>query len=113
MRCGGWWDEANTDERAVYRMTAGSLADLKDKKNGRLSWDALFRNFNETCKLGRSGYRPGERIVVKVNRIQGRNVLPNDGGWPPRMLHNHVLPTSPIVSYTTLVDLMGQRHFGG
>ena len=39
--------------------------------------------------------------------------FPNDGGWPPRALHNHVLRTSPMGSYNALVDLMGHRHLGG
>jgi hypothetical protein len=39
--------------------------------------------------------------------------FPHDGGWLPRVLHNHVLRTSPPGSYNALVDLMGHRHLGG
>jgi uncharacterized protein (DUF362 family) len=39
--------------------------------------------------------------------------FPNDGGWSPRALHDHVARTQPNGSYNALVDLMGHRHLGG
>ena len=57
---GHWWDDASTDQKAVNRMTSGLLRSLTGRKNDKQAWDALFRNFNETRKLGNSGYRPGE-----------------------------------------------------
>ena len=251
---GHWWDDASTDQRVVNRMTSKSLLDLTGRRNEKQAWDALFRNFNETHRRGGSGYRRGEKVVIKINAnqdrgpdwsnmVRGSRVLnglpsphaiaalvhqlvtaggvrgedivvydvtggrtigqpvytrikgsseaslkgvsflvgsahglagrlspepdlkhairfskdgipaaylpreitaaqyminmallrphgmaaltligknhfgsicfPEDGGWSPRVLHNHVLRTAPMGSYNALVDLMGHRHLGG
>jgi hypothetical protein len=70
---GHWWDDAYTDRRAVERMVSRVLQDLAGRKNDKQAWDALFRNFNETRKLGSSGYRAGEKIAIKINCNQDRS----------------------------------------
>lgn len=69
---GNWWDDANTNQRAVDRMISRLLLDVTGRKNDKQAWDALFRSFNETHKLGRGGYRPGEKIAIKINANQDR-----------------------------------------
>jgi len=69
---GRWWDDANTDQRAVNAMISHSLRSLTGRKNDKQAWDALFRHFNQTRRSGGSGYRPGERIAIKVNCNQDR-----------------------------------------
>jgi len=64
---GHWWDDANTDQKIVHTMTSRMVRDLTGRKNDKQAWDALFRSFNETHKLGNSGYRPGEVIAIKLN----------------------------------------------
>ncbi len=90
---GHWWDDANTDQKVVHGMTSKMLQDLTGQKNDKQAWDALFRSFNETRKLGNSGYRPGEKIAIKINCNQDRapewgapQVMPAGGprgGGPP------------------------------
>jgi len=70
---GSWWDDSSTNQRAVHAMTARLLHGLTASKNDASAWDALFRNFNETHKFGRSGYKPGEKIAIKVNCNQDRS----------------------------------------
>jgi hypothetical protein len=69
---GNWWDDANTDQRAVDRMMSRLLLDVTGRGNEKQAWDALFRSFNETRKNGGSGYRPGEKIAIKINGNQDR-----------------------------------------
>jgi hypothetical protein len=69
---GYWWDDACTDQKCVDRMTTRVLLDLTGQKNEKQAWDALFRNFNETHQSGRGGYRPGEKIAIKINANQDR-----------------------------------------
>jgi hypothetical protein len=71
-KTGNWWDDACTTQRAVDRMTSRLVQEATGRKNGRQAWDALFRSFNETHKLGNSGYRPGEKIAIKINANQDR-----------------------------------------
>jgi hypothetical protein len=69
---GHWWDDANTNQRVVNRMTSRLLLDLTGQKNEKQAWDALFRYHNQARKLGNSGYRPGEKIAIKINGNQDR-----------------------------------------
>ena len=85
---GRWWDDANTDQRVVSSMTSRVLQNLTGRKNDKQAWDALFRSFNETHKLGHAGYRPGETIAIKVNCNQDRTpewgvAAPAPAGPPP------------------------------
>ncbi len=70
---GQWWDDANTNQKAVHELTSALLLSLTASKNEQQAWDALFRNFNESHNQGRAGYRPGERIAIKVNCNQDRS----------------------------------------
>ena len=90
---GHWWDDANTDQKVVHGMTSRLVQDVTGRKNDKQAWDALFRSFNETHKFGNSGYRPGEKIAIKINCNQDRapewgapQVMPAGGargGGPP------------------------------
>ncbi|MBE0659351.1 MAG: DUF362 domain-containing protein [Bryobacteraceae bacterium] len=112
---GYWWDDANTDERAVHRMTSSLLRDLTGRKNEKQAWDALFRNFNETRNLGRAGYRPGERIAIKVNCNQDRSpqwgaAAPSPAGRPQRRALNGLPSPHAIAALVTaLIEFGGVR----
>lgn len=107
---GRWWDDANTDERVLHRMTADSLLKLTGRKNGKQSWDALFRNFNETRKLGRSGYKPGEKIAIKVNCNQDRSPEWGAPGSSRRPALNGLPSPHAIAALITqLIEVAGVR----
>ena len=114
---GHWWDDAYTNQKVVHGMISRLLRDLTGRKNDKQAWDALFRSFNETHKWGRSGYRPGERIAIKINCNQdrSRNGAPlllrrrsRDGG--PRGPQNG-LPSPHVVAalVTQLIEMAGVR----
>ncbi len=69
---GHWWDDNCTSQKAVNHMASLTLRSLTGRKNGRQAWDALFRHFNETHGFGNAGYRPGEKIAIKINCNQDR-----------------------------------------
>jgi uncharacterized protein (DUF362 family) len=69
---GRWWDDANTDQAVVDRMTSRTLQALTGQKSDKQAWDALFRHFNRTHGFGNVGYRPGEKIAIKINCNQDR-----------------------------------------
>jgi hypothetical protein len=75
-KTGNWWDDENTDPRLIDEMVSGSLQMLAGERNDRDSWRALFASFNDTRKLGRGGYRKGEKIAIKLNSNQDR-----PGAW--------------------------------
>lgn len=107
---GHWWDDAHTDERVVHQMTSTLLADLTGRKNGKQAWDALFRSFNETHGLGRSGYKPGEKIAIKVNCNQDRSPEWGAGNAGPRGALNGLPSPHAIVALVTqLIEVAGVR----
>ena len=71
-KTGFWWDDANTNQRIVDRMTSRLLLLLTGQKNDKQAWDALFRDFNEKHQRGNSGHRRGEKIAIKINGNQDR-----------------------------------------
>jgi hypothetical protein len=117
---GHWWDDANTDQKVVHGMTSKMLQDLTGRKNDKQAWDALFRSFNETRKLGNSGYRPGEKIAIKINCNQDRAPEwgapqampaggPRGGGTPRAPLNGLPSPHAVVALVTQLIEAGGVR----
>lgn len=88
-KTGEWWEDANTDQHAVDRMVSSSLRSLTGAASDKQAWAALFRYFNRTHKLGDAGYRPGEKVVIKINQNQDRpGTWRRGAGMPsPQVLH--------------------------
>ena len=93
---GNWWDDANTNQRTVDQMLSRSLESLTARPTGKQAWEALFRHFNQVRKLGNAGYRPGEKVSVKINANQDRG-----GEWAT----GRGMP-SPHVVYALLAQLV-------
>ena len=103
---GHWWDDAYTSQKAVHGMTSRVLRGLTGRKNDKQAWDALFRSFNDTLKLGNSGYRPGERIAIKVNCNQDRSPAWGTGS---RALNGLPSPHAVLALVTQLIEMAGVR----
>ena len=88
-KTGNWWDERNTDRRAVDYMVSKSLRTLTGELNDVAAWDALFRHFNRARGLGDVGYTTGEKIAIKINMNQdsGGTWSANAGMPSPQMLY--------------------------
>ena len=112
---GRWWDDAYTDQRAVHGMTSRLLQNLTGRKNDKQSWDALFRSFNSSHGSGSAGYRPGERIAIKVNCNQdrspewGASSVPRGGGPPRSALNGLPSPHAVAALVTELIEMGGVR----
>jgi hypothetical protein len=117
---GHWWNDANTDQKVVHRMTSRMVQDLTGKKNDKQAWDALFRSFNETRNLGNSGYRPGEKIAIKINCNQDRSPEwgamaaapaggPRGGGPRRGPLNGLPSPHAVMALVTQLIEAGGVR----
>lgn len=66
---GHWWQDAHTDQNVVDEMLSRSIVTLADEPNDVVSWDSIFRYFNQTHSKGDIGYQPGEKITIKVNFV--------------------------------------------
>ncbi len=112
---GHWWDDANTNQALVHGMTSRLVLNLTGRNNEKQAWDALFRSFNDTHKRGGSGYRPGERIAIKINCNQDRSpewgtLAPPPGGGPPAAAQNGLpSPHAVVALVTELIEKAGVR----
>jgi uncharacterized protein (DUF362 family) len=75
---GNWWDDNNTDQKAVDAMVSAAIRGLSGKSSDSEAWDALFRHFNKTRGFGDAGYHKPEKVVIKINMNQDRGK-----GWKP------------------------------
>jgi hypothetical protein len=64
---GYWWEEANNNQSVIDQMVSDGIKNLSVKNNSAIAWDALFKYFNEVDGNGDVGYRPGEKIAIKIN----------------------------------------------
>jgi uncharacterized protein (DUF362 family) len=72
-KTGNWWDEGNIDQSIVDRMVSQALQSVTGDKTDKKAWTSLFRSFNQSHDAGKVGYRPGEKVVVKLNMNQDRS----------------------------------------
>jgi Domain of unknown function (DUF362) len=66
---GHWWQSNHTNQHAVDRMMSKAIRSLAGEPTDAAAWDALFKYFNQTHGKGNVGYKPGEKIVIKVNFV--------------------------------------------
>lgn len=77
------------DQDIVCKMFDESVLELTGKKNIKKSWDALFTYFNNRKNLGKRGYKPGEKIFIKINQTSSRGRLTAQG----RKEGNYYIPS--------------------
>ena len=64
---GFWWLMENNDQDVIDMMFSKGIQSLTDQNDNRNAWDALFRYFNDIHGCDIDGYRPGEKIAIKIN----------------------------------------------
>jgi gluconolactonase len=63
------WEAEHTDPQEVQKMMSQSVRALTGAATDTEAWDKLFRYFNKAHGKGDVGYKPGEKIAVKVNFV--------------------------------------------
>lgn len=66
-KSGRWWQAENTDFARVAEMLSQALRKQAGEGDDAASWQALFRHFKAARGKQGEGYRPGEKIAVKIN----------------------------------------------
>jgi len=77
-----WWQDSNTDQAVVETMLSKSLQQLTGTTTDAAAWNAIFRHHNAQKRgLADSGYRAGEKIMIKVNLCSAFGMThPDQGG---------------------------------
>jgi len=66
---GHWWQSGHTDQAVVDRMMSRAICELTGEARDAAAWDRLLRHFNRARGKEEVGYRPGQKITVKVNFV--------------------------------------------
>ena len=66
---GYWWESSHTNQAVVDRMMGRAIKALSGEKNSAAAWDKLFKHFNKIHGRGNAGFKPGEKIVIKINFV--------------------------------------------
>lgn len=64
---GFWFADSCNDQAACHWLVAETLTGLTGEKTPAEAWKAIFRHFNAGRDKADTGYRPGEKIAIKVN----------------------------------------------
>ena len=62
-----WWESDCTDLAVVEKMVSQAVRGVAGVNSDVGAWEAMFRHFNVTRGREDAGYRPGEKIAVKIN----------------------------------------------
>jgi len=66
---GHLWQDEHTNPAECEQMMSRAIRSLTGESTDTRAWDALFRYHNEARGKGEVGYRPGEKITIKVNFV--------------------------------------------
>ncbi len=66
---GHLWQNEHTNQVACDAMVSKALRSLTGEATDAKAWDALFRHHNSGRGKGDVGYKPGEKITIKVNFV--------------------------------------------
>ena len=64
-----WWVDTSTDQERVDNMLSQTLQSLTGADNDSSAWGKIFGYYNRRISGETRGYRPGEAVAVKVNRL--------------------------------------------
>lgn len=64
---GFWFGDSCNDQKACDWLVAETVTNLTGEKTPAAAWNAIFRHFNSGRGKEGAGYRPGEKIAIKVN----------------------------------------------
>ncbi len=73
-----WWDPGSVDQGRLEAMLSATLQGLSGKATDAEAWNAIFTYFNGTHLKGNVGYKPGEKIVIKINQNNGIPTVATD-----------------------------------
>jgi len=66
---GHLWQNEHTNQAVCDEMMSNAMRTLTGEATDAEAWDALFRHHNRTRGKRSAGYKPGEKIAIKVNFV--------------------------------------------
>ncbi|MHC4462898.1 MAG: DUF362 domain-containing protein [Planctomycetota bacterium] len=108
---GHWWQSKHTNQAEVHKMMGRAVQALAGESKSSVAWEKLFKHFNKINGKGSVGYKPGEKIVIKVNfvgciRIYNRRPVTKPQDYNLRSLD--YMNTAPQVINALLQQLVDE-----
>ncbi|MGD2093935.1 MAG: DUF362 domain-containing protein [Phycisphaerales bacterium] len=103
-----WYEHDHTDQAVVDGMMSTAIRSLAGEQTDVAAWDVIFRHFNQQRGKGDIGYRPGEKIGIKVNHTLSYNA--NSATMDKRSNLLNYIGNSPqltIALLKQLIDVVG------
>ncbi|MDT8301830.1 MAG: SMP-30/gluconolactonase/LRE family protein [Sedimentisphaerales bacterium] len=66
---GHLWQPEHTNQEVCDKMMSQTIRTLAGKNTDAAAWDSIFRYHNKARNKGDVGYKPGEKITIKVNFV--------------------------------------------
>jgi uncharacterized protein (DUF362 family) len=111
---GHWWEAAHTRQERVSGMMSRALLSLTGEATEAAAWDKLFRHLNQARGKGNAGYKPGEKIAMKVNFVgfiaSGRTVNPATYDLQQAADYMNTSPQMIVAVLRQLVKVAGVRE---
>ena len=110
---GHWWESDHTNQAVVDSMMAEAIQALGGKGGEAKAWDAIFKYFNQAHGNGKTGYRRGEKVTIKVNLvgcIAGRAVDPKSYDMAHDLDYMNASPQMILALLRQLVHEAGVRE---
>ena len=108
------WDSEHTNQKRVCRMMSKAIQDLTATKSDAAAWGKLFRYYNKTNNKGSVGYKPGEKVVIKVNFVgfiwTHGGVNPENYNLETKKDYMNTSPQMIIALLRQLVNTVGVRQ---
>ena len=77
----GWFLNENNSQYVIDNMASTALRSVSGQPGDAEAWEAIFRFHNKKRGKGETGYKPGEKILIKTNATSAwstQNYSPND-----------------------------------
>lgn len=62
-----WYETNHTDLATVEEMLSQAIQSLAGTKSDAEAWNSIFTYFNNNHGKGKVGYKPGEKVAIKIN----------------------------------------------
>lgn len=106
---GHWWESNHTSQAAADRMISRAVCAVAGERDLGAAWDRIFHHFNRSRGKGNLGYRPGEKIMIKVNFVGLIYRMPSVDPATYKMdpAYSNYMNTSPQMILALLDELVG------
>jgi len=108
------WQAEHTNPEHVREMVSRAIRELTGAASDTDAWDNLFRYFNKSRGKGNVGYKPGERIAIKVNFVgfifTHGGVNPENYNLESKRDYMNTSPQMLVALLRQLVEKVGVRQ---